>query len=198
MENKGLVFIPDISGYSRFVHEIEIEHSQIIIQELLEVIIDANEIGLVISEIEGDAILFYKFGERPSLATLYKQVEKMFCMFHRRLIEQELNRNCQCDACITAANLTLKVITHYGEFKEYTVRHFNQLIGKDIILAHQLLKNDIEHHEYWLVTQDLLQDYTLQNYTDWMKWNSGSKLTQIGEVSFQYAQLGHLKNGLES
>ena len=158
MKNKGLVFIPDISGYSRFVNETEIEHSHIIIQELLEVIIEANHIGLVVSEIEGDAVLFYKFGEPPSLATLYKQVENMFCMFHRRLIAQQLRRTCQCDACITAVNLTLKVITHYGEFKEYAVANFKQLIGKDIILAHQLLKNDIEHHEYWLVTQSLLQD----------------------------------------
>jgi len=33
MENKGLVFIPDISGFSRFVNETEVEHSRIIIQE---------------------------------------------------------------------------------------------------------------------------------------------------------------------
>ena len=125
MATSGLLFIPDISGFTNFINKTEIEHSRLIIQELLELLINANETGLEISEIEGDAILFYKFGERPSLATLYKQVEKMFCMFHRRLIEQELNRHCQCDACITAANLTLKVITHYGEFKEYTVRHFN-------------------------------------------------------------------------
>jgi len=197
MENKGLVFIPDITGFSRFVHENEIEHSRIIIQELLEVIINANQIGLVVSEIEGDAILFYKFGGPPSLPILYKQVENMFCMFHQRLITLELHRNCQCVACITAVNLTLKVITHYGEFKEYTVKHFRQLIGKDIIVAHQLLKNDIEHHEYWLVTQSLFKD-TPQSYTEWMTWNSGSKRTESGEVSFQYAQLGQLKNGLMS
>jgi hypothetical protein len=150
----------------------------------------------VVSEIEGDAILFYKFGEPPSLETLYKQVENMFCMFHRRLIDLELHRSCQCKACITAVKLTLKVITHYGEFQEYTVSHFRQLIGRDIIIAHQLLKNDIEHHEYWLVTQSLLRDYTPQNYAAWMKWNSGSKQTEIGKISFQYAQLGQLKNQL--
>ena len=27
MENRGLLFIPDISGFSKFVHESEIEHS---------------------------------------------------------------------------------------------------------------------------------------------------------------------------
>jgi len=196
MENKGLVFIPDISGFSRFVNETEIEHSRTIIQELLEVIINANHIGLVVSEIEGDAILFYKFGEPPSLSILYKQVENMFCMFHRTLIAHQLRKGCQCEACATAVNLTLKVITHYGEFTEYTVKNFSQLFGKDIIVAHQLLKNNIEHHEYWLVTQSLLQDLQLQNYAHWMQWNIGSKQTESGEISFQYAQLGQLKNEL--
>ena len=85
MENKGLLFIPDISGFTKFVHESEIEHSRFIIQELLEILINANQIGLEISEIEGDAILFYKYGDPPALQELYKQVEKMFCAFHRHL-----------------------------------------------------------------------------------------------------------------
>ena len=58
MENKGLLFIPDISGFTRFVNETEIGHSRLIIQELLEILINANQIGLEVSEIEGDAILF--------------------------------------------------------------------------------------------------------------------------------------------
>ena len=61
-------------------------------------------------------------------------------------------RYCYCKACNAAIDLTLKVITHYGEFVGYSVKHFNKLIGKDVIVAHQLLKNDIELHEYWLVT----------------------------------------------
>src|ERR1700750_2227004 len=86
MENKGLLFIPDISGFTRFVNETEIEHSRLVIQELLETLINTNQIGLEISEIEGDAILFYKFGEMPDLELLYKQVEAMFCEFHKQLI----------------------------------------------------------------------------------------------------------------
>jgi hypothetical protein len=65
MTNRGLIFIPDISGFTRFVNEVEIDHSRHIIQELLEVIINSNKIGLEVSEIEGDAILFYKYGDSP-------------------------------------------------------------------------------------------------------------------------------------
>ena len=76
MENKGLLFIPDISGFTRFVSESEISHSRLIIQELLDTLINANQMGLEVSEIEGDAILFYKYCDSPDLADLYKQVEK--------------------------------------------------------------------------------------------------------------------------
>ncbi len=196
MENKGLLFIPDISGFTRFVNETEIEHSRLIIQELLEILINANQIGLEVSEVEGDAILFYKFGERPELEEIYKQVEKMFCEFHESLIAYEHRRFCQCKACVSAIDLTLKVITHYGEFTGYNVRNFNKLIGKDIIVAHQLLKNDIDQHEYWLVTKSLLRNDKPVGFAQWMKWNSSVKRTEAGEIPFQYTQLSELKNKL--
>jgi hypothetical protein len=194
MQNKGLLFIPDISGFTRFVNETEIEHSRLIIEELLEILISSNQIGLEVSEIEGDAILFYKFGESPDLEALYRQVEKMFCEFHKSIVAYDHRRFCQCKACISAIDLTLKVITHYGEFTGYNVRNFKKLIGKDIIVAHQLLKNDIEQHEYWLVTKSLLPDSKPADFAQWMQWNSSSQQTGSGEISFHYTQLGHLKN----
>lgn len=194
MENKGLIFIPDISGFTRFVNETEIGHSRQIIQELLELIINANQIGLEISEIEGDAILFYKYGEAPELKQLSDQVEKMFCSFHRYLAAYENRRICQCAACKSAANLTLKVITHYGEFTGYTVKNFSKLIGKDVIVAHQLLKNDIEHHEYWLVTDGLTPASSASQLPEWINWNNSSKQTESGNISYQYTYLGPLKD----
>ena len=196
MENKGLLFIPDISGFTKFINETEIDHSRLIIQELLELLINANEVDLEVSEIEGDAILFYKFGDAPALDQLYHQVEKMFCDFHRNLRAYEYHRFCNCKACTSAINLTLKVITHYGEFTGYNVRNFQKLIGKDVIVAHQLLKNDIEQHEYWLVTDNLVQSEP-PDFAEWMHWNSSAKKTDTGEVTFRYTQLSPLKNAVQ-
>src|SRR5688572_5684964 len=109
MDNKGLLFIPDISGFTKFISETEIDHSRLIIQELLEILISSNEMGLEISEIEGDAILFYKFGDKPDLDVVYRQVEKMFRSFHQNLVAYEQHRYCQCKACASAVTLTLKV-----------------------------------------------------------------------------------------
>jgi len=194
MENKGLLFIPDISGFTRFVTEMEIEHSRHIIQELLEVLIDSNELGLEVSEVEGDAILFYKFGNPPAMDAIYRQIEKMFYSFHRHLQAYEYRRFCQCKACVTAFNLSLKVITHFGEFTGYSVKNFQKLIGKDVIVAHQLLKNNIEQHEYWLATPNLVGDKPPEPLKDWMHWDTSVKETDTGRIPFHYAQLGQLKN----
>ena len=196
MENRGLLFIPDISGFTRFVNESEIEHSRLIIQELLELLINANQLGLEISEIEGDAILFYKFGDPPHLQDLYQQVANMFCAFHRHLIAYEHRRFCQCAACMSAINLTLKVITHYGEFTHYNVKNFSKLIGRDVIVAHQLLKNDIEQHEYWLVTKNVEPSEPPATLAEWMQWYTTSKHTESGEIPFHYTQLTQLKKAL--
>ena len=197
MENKGLLFIPDISGFTRFVTEMEIDHSRHIIEELLETLINANSIGLEISEIEGDAVLFYKFGDPPDLNTLYSQVEKMFCEFHRHIGGYEYRRLCQCKACRSAIDLTLKVVTHYGEFTGYNVKHFNKLLGRDVIVAHQLMKNEIPQHEYWLVTNSVLQDKSPDGLKEWMSWAGSSKQTDAGEICFHYTQLTPLKQEIK-
>ena len=56
----SLILIPDISGFTSFVNETEVKHSKHIIAELLELIIESDQLGMTVSEVEGDAILFYK------------------------------------------------------------------------------------------------------------------------------------------
>lgn len=193
MQNRGLLFIPDISGFTRFVTETEIDHSRLIIQELLEVVIDANQIGLQVSEVEGDAVLFFRFGASPELKELWEQVERTFRDFHERLSAYEVHRFCQCRACVSASGLTLKIITHYGEFVGYNVRSFEKLIGRDVIVAHQLLKNDLEQSEYWLVTSGLLPADPPAGLPPWLEWRPGVKRTEHGDVPFRYAPLSELR-----
>jgi hypothetical protein len=197
MDNQGLLFIPDISGYTRFINNTEVEHSRYIIQELLEVLVNSNNIGLKISEIEGDAILFYSFEKIPSLEMIYRQVETMFCNFHKYLNRYDDRRICPCAACVGAKDLTLKVITHYGEFSTYTVREFSKLIGKDVIKAHQLLKNDIPLHEYWLITDNIFQEHEgRESLPAWLEWKQGKKTDDANEIGFYYSMLTPLKENL--
>jgi hypothetical protein len=155
---------------------------------------DANHMGLTASEVEGDAILFYTLGESPDLNTMFKQVEKMFLAFHKHLKLYESRRTCHCNACISAIHLSLKIITHYGEFTEYRIKNFLTLIGKDIIIAHQLLKNDIPQHEYWLITNNLTGGKPPEEFAPWIKWNQSTKQINKDEIAFHFAQLSHLKS----
>ena len=199
MDNSGLLFIPDISGFTKFVNETEIEHSRYIIGGLLENIINSNQIGLTISEIEGDAVLFYRYGEAPSLDEIYGQVERMFYNFQKQLKNLESRRACQCSACTAAKNLSLKIITHYGEFSSYNVKNYSKLIGKDVIVAHQLLKNDIDLHEYWLVTSNLFsENKTDADLPQWLNWEMGNKQTEKGEVGYHYSLLSQLKENVQA
>ena len=80
-----------------------------------------------------DAILFFRFGAPPSLEEVYRQVELMFCTFHQNLSSYAVRKYCQCQACLSAADLTLKVITHYGEFTDYKIKNFYKLAKNHIL-----------------------------------------------------------------
>ena len=168
MEKKGFIFIPEISGFTHFVNSAEIDHRRHIIKELLETIIDANETELKISEIEGDAIGFYQLGEIRNLKIVYAQVERMFLSFRKHLLLYERNQTYYCNAFTTAINLSLKIISFYGEFTEYNVGDFRKFIGKDVIIVHQLLKNDIIDNEYWLISSSASEKLP-QIFKPWMQ-----------------------------
>jgi hypothetical protein len=119
----------------------------------------------------------------------------MFCAFHRHLKYYDQRRFCHCNACEGAADLTLKVVSHYGEYTGYTVKNFSKLIGKDIIVAHQLLKNDIEKHEYWLITGGLTEA-DRSGVLGSLRWQESRKATELGEIPFWYYTLSHLKENL--
>jgi hypothetical protein len=191
----ALLFIPDISGFSKFVAETEITHSRHIIQELLDLMIQGNDSGLQVSEVEGDAILFYRFGEAGSIKTLLEQVKKMFLDFHAHLKLYESQRICRCGACRSANDLQLKFIVHYGPISQHNVGSHQKLFGKDVILAHRLLKNEIDLQEYLLITEATLGAYPEEGNglpEGWLEGGKAIQETEAGPVPFCYLPLEFL------
>jgi len=45
-------------------------------------------------------------------------VERMFSVFHLHPLQYENRRTCYCKACVSAINLSLKIISRYAEFTE--------------------------------------------------------------------------------
>lgn len=199
---KGIILLPDISGFTRFISETEIKHSQHILGELLEIILEANQLHLSVSEIEGDAVFFYRLGDPPDFVQVMAQSEKMFLKFHYHLKKYKRDRICDCGACITAHQLSLKFIVHYGTIIQLKVKHYEKLMGKDVILAHRLLKNQLGLNEYVLMTEKYLNTQYLDEYQDEYQMpdhlhlaQGAIKFSQIGVVNYGYIPLEHiLKN----
>lgn len=191
----SLLFIPDISGFSKFVTQTEIRHSQHIIAELLDLVIDANEIGLEVSEIEGDAVLFYKHEDIPPLEKIIEQVRTLFVRFHTHLRQYDRDRICQCGACSLASGLSLKVVVHTGEMEFIQIREHRKLHGSAVIVAHRLLKNEIPSREYALFSESFNLDDVAQTAaaSSWAKHQLGeSKYPDVGTVRYAYLPLADL------
>ncbi len=192
----ALLFIPDISGFTSFVNTTEISHARHIIEELLEILIDANEMGLEVSEIEGDAILFYRFGQAPTAAELLAQVQRMYTRFHAHLRMYETHRICQCGACSNVNMLTLKFVAHFGEITTKKVKEHSKLFGKDVIVAHRLLKNDIQHHEYSLFTDQVVKacaTWVELPTVAWSEVEHGNSQYDFGAAQYCYLPLHPLR-----
>ena len=76
-KQRVLLMIADISGYTKFMvsSDMEIEHSQHVISELIQAIIRQVEIPLEVSKLEGDAIFLYV--KKDSDAFAWKDVRKI-------------------------------------------------------------------------------------------------------------------------
>lgn len=189
----ALLFVPDISGFTQFVQATEIGHSRHIIEELLEKLIEANDIGLQVSEVEGDAILFYRFGHAPTAEEFFQQVQKMFVNFHSHLRLYETQRICQCGACVSAQDLTLKIVAHYGDITQSQIKEHVKLFGPDVITVHRLLKNNISHHEYALFTQALVNEWPQAITPAWARREEGSQEYDVGRINYGYVPLVPLR-----
>jgi len=187
--NSSLLFLPDISGFTEFVQTTEVEHSQHVISELLEVLIDANTEQLQLAEIEGDALFFYKEHEIPSLEKLLAQVEHMFTAFYSHLKLLEKNRICPCNACSSAPKLQLKIIAHCGKLQFINVQNNRKPFGTPVIEAHRLMKNTVDSDQYVLLSKALTTHLHLSDSykTKVYHFTPGSNSYDGKELKYLYA-----------
>ncbi|MEC3906280.1 DUF2652 domain-containing protein [Tamlana sp. 2201CG12-4] len=187
MTQNAILFIPDISGFTEFVHHTDINHSRHIISELLELLIDSNTMALQLAEIEGDALFLYKLVEEVDVSALEHQIESMYLAFHTHLKRYEYQRICNCGACSSAYNLKLKFVVHYGEIEFITVKDSKKPYGSNVIKVHRLLKNEVPIDEYAVFTEDVCP---VEN---------NKKITttyDFGTITFSYKALKPLKEQL--
>lgn len=171
-ELNSTLYFPDISGFTSFVNNTEIEHGQHITAALLEEIINSNYLDFIVSEIEGDSVLFFKAESTDEIKELIELSLHIHKKFHERRNQLNASTNCSCGACSSIVKLKLKFIIHIGQVKKIKIHNHEKLYGRNVIIAHRLLKNNIPEGEYILLT----------NFTN----------TQLPETS-QYTQLSEAK-----
>ena len=193
-ETSAFICIPDITGFTEFMSEVSLESSKRIIPSLLNRIIYANSINLKISEIEGDAVLFYRNGPLPSAQELIAQCRRFFHEFRAELdqiVERNDNHHEYRDL---TRKLGLKVIMHYGPIGMVQVGSHLKLMGEEIIVAHRLLKNSVSEKEYVLFSQDVVEQLKGSEsslITDWAV-RQDDHYDHIGTMMYHYINVDQL------
>lgn len=189
----ALICIPDITGFTRFMAENDIEFSRKIIPSLLRNIVSSNNLKLTVGEIEGDAVVFYRFGKLPTLNELLEQCKSFYINFNEQL---KLLMNEYADDFHKSASsnrLSLKIIVHAAEMTSTNIGGIPKLIGRDVVIVHKLLKNSIPDNEYILFTESLMNNYPKKVIDD--NFETGSLLQgkdeydYIGTINYNYVIL---------
>jgi hypothetical protein len=193
-ETFATILIPDISGFTEFITSTELEHGAHTINLLIDAIV--KEVGdeYEVTEIEGDAVLLIKKGPAPTQDELESICLRIFNAFHFQRKFMQQHNICPCGACQAIINLTLKFVAHHGPVAEITVGRFVKQSGAAMIVAHRLLKNSIDNHEYLLVTDKLLQQVTNTSDPVEIEWlRSSEEYPSIGTVNYHFALLNQAR-----
>jgi hypothetical protein len=170
---RGIIHIADISGYTAFLNESELEHAQGTLQSLMEVLIDKTQLPLVISRLEGDAVISYaKDGSYLQGSSVLEMVESSYIAFRRALELMVINTTCTCNACRNITNLDLKFFIHHGSYALQTLPAYTELVGADVNTTHRLTKNNVKeetgYEAYALFTRAAVEALGIQEIAEGM------------------------------
>ena len=147
---QGHLVLADLSGYTSFLAENELDHSQPILEGVLTLLIDHLTPTLTLAEVEGDAV----FVDDPVSSVsrgelLLELVEETYTAFRNRQRTMVHNATCPCRACQSVGNLDLKFVAHYGSYVLQDVAGRAKPVGSCVDLAHRLLKSGVGEATGW-------------------------------------------------
>jgi uncharacterized protein YndB with AHSA1/START domain len=70
-------------------------------------------------------------------------IERCYFGFRRRRRDVRQATTCECDACMRIPDLNLKFVAHVGPVVRQQMAGLDELIGRDVIVVHRLLKNTV-------------------------------------------------------
>jgi len=167
---QGYFLIADITGYTQYLNESELDHAQGILTSLLNLLIEHTRPPLIISRLAGDAVISYGLsGHFLSGQTFVESLADTYVSFRRMVELMVRNTTCPCNACRNIASLDLKFFVHYGDFAVQKLDAHDELVGSDVNLLHRLTKNHVTEalglKAYTLYSDAAIHALGLENLT---------------------------------
>ena len=144
MADKGYFIITDMSGYTEYLTESELDHAHEILQSLFDAQLKQIKFPLKISGFRGDAIFMYT----PEACFVNPQsfietLENLYVVFRDTVQQMQFSTSCPCNACRNIHKLDLKMCIHYGEYLLQQLGDREELLGAEVIVPHRMLKNNV-------------------------------------------------------
>lgn len=153
--------IADISGYTGFLAGVELDHAQDIIADLMDTVLKYLRPPFRLAKFEGDAAFVYAVGDSFDGHLVQDAIEGSYFAFRRRLRDIKQSTSCECNACSRMQDLDFKFVCHHGTFIRQKMGGREELAGRDVILIHRLLKNEVNErldgHAYALFSDAAIQ-----------------------------------------
>lgn len=153
MERKtqtGYLVLADISGYTSFVAQTEIDHAENVISPLLEAIIEKLGKMFTFVKLEGDAVFDYVPEDKmPDCNAMLELLDTTYLIFRDSAQTMYETATCPCRACRAIPMLDLKFFVHHGEYVLQKVAGTLDLMGNDVTLIHRLAKNHVTESTGW-------------------------------------------------
>jgi uncharacterized protein YndB with AHSA1/START domain len=135
--------IADISGYTGYLADVELDHAQDILADLIGAVVTALRPTFRLAKLEGDAAFTFAASDAVDGSKLLDAVERCYFGFRRRRRDVRQATSCECNACVRIPDLNLKFVAHSGLAIQQKVAGRQELLGSDVIVVHRLLKNEV-------------------------------------------------------
>lgn len=189
----GYFFITDITGYTIFLNESELDHAHHIIEALFDSQLKVIGEPLTVSNFQGDAILCYVPEDSIKDGNLLiNQMQSIYTAFSKQLEAMQVNPPCGCNACSNIAMLDLKMFLHYGKYMVKSVGGTDEILGSDVITAHRMMKNNVNEEtgiqSYLLITRAAFEKLDLVDTPDQI--SHSETYEHIGKLDMLVSELG--------
>lgn len=186
--HQGYLLLADISGFDAYLADVELEHAQDILTELLELIVESLEPPMHIAGIHRDAVMAY--AEESVMTrgeTLLELTEATYVIFRDRLKSIERNNTCTCRACEAVPTLDLKFLVHFGQYTAQPGDNGRVMLGglDASLVRDRLLKDQANRttSSYALFTEPSLD-------------HMGVRPNGLEESRGEYPHLGVIRSGM--